>query len=280
MSRGLVRYLLLRGRQLGVLGCSALDDLLTPESSGLAIKDVPGQPRPVAAGGLRHTAVGGRRRGRGHDRQRRRCSEAKGSLESDRRRPPATRSGKRRHVGSHSLVEVIVGGVAPHPHRPLLPPRLPSPSPPIAVSVALTLAVRHTTPAPSPRLHRLHADPDPAACGPVATAPSGCGLTVETLVTLPASECLRITRVEATPACPAGFNTNRAMRFDLTASTTLPDCAGARALRAPTYWCRRRAPWRARRHERPGHRRRTGPGPGRRGHERGNGCRRFSLRNY
>ena len=57
----------------------------------------------------------------------------------------------------------------------------------------------------------------------MATAPSGCGLTVETLVTLPANECLRITRVEATPACPAGFNTNRALRFDVTASTTLSD---------------------------------------------------------
>jgi hypothetical protein len=46
---------------------------------------------------------------------------------------------------------------------------------------------------------------------------------VETLATLPANECLKITRIEATPACPAGFNTNRALRFDVTASTMLPD---------------------------------------------------------
>jgi len=40
---------------------------------------------------------------------------------------------------------------------------------------------------------------------------------------MPSNECMKFTKVEAAPACPAGFNTNRALRFEFTAATTLPD---------------------------------------------------------
>jgi hypothetical protein len=58
------------------------------------------------------------------------------------------------------------------------------------------------------------------SCGAPATAAGNCIVNVTKPVAVPAGQCVEVTAVAATPACPVGFSTPRAVTFRVTARTS------------------------------------------------------------
>ena len=97
------------------------------------------------------------------------------------------------------------GSPTPSPSPSVTPTPTPSPSPSPSSS---------PTPSPSP-------SPSPVAafCGVPATSAGNCIVNVTKPVALPPGQCVEIISVAATPACPVGFSTVRAITFRVTART-------------------------------------------------------------
>ena len=181
MVRGSVQRLALVSVASLALGCSALDNLLTPDS-GLAIRTFRANPGQVVAGSattLQWDVEGAESvtidNGVGP-------VKPKGSMEI--RPQSTTRYTLQASAGSSAAsasVEVVVGGVYPSPAPSPTPTPTPTPTPAPSASPtpSPTPAPSPTpTPVPSPTPTPAPA-PTPVACGPAATAPSGCGLTLE-----------------------------------------------------------------------------------------------------
>jgi hypothetical protein len=161
------RYVLFAAVSSAILGCSALDDLLTPESSGLAIKTFRAEPGQVTAGSA--APCGGGRRRLGHDRQRRH-GEGRGRWGGRLHDRYTLRRAQARHNDCWSvLVEAEPLTALPHPLVTLADS--------ISVSVPSPSPSATPTPAPSPRPDS-HADSDPGRLRSRSHGASSCRLTV------------------------------------------------------------------------------------------------------
>ena len=57
-------------------------------------------------------------------------------------------------------------------------------------------------------------------CGQTVTKASTCSVVVTRPVALPAGQCIALNVLTVSPDCPAGFNTSRALRFDINVQTS------------------------------------------------------------
>jgi hypothetical protein len=107
-------------------------------------------------------------------------------------------------VATKSL-EVLVGTASPSPNPSPTPTPSPTPSP---------------SPSPSPT-----PTPSPAAvsCGETVTKAGTCSVVVTRPVALPAGQCIALNVLTVSPDCPVGYNTSRALRFDINVQTTRPN---------------------------------------------------------
>lgn len=192
------------------VGCGFINDIDGP--AGLAIKKFTLSPKEVTAGGastLSWEVEGADQvqidNGIG-------IVKAKGSLEVKVSRT-TTYSITARAAGSTATasVQLVVG--SPSGGNPS-PGATPTPSP-------------STTPTPSPT---PSASPTPrpspgsaSACGESVDSVQGCTVTIQRIQTLPANECLEITRIAFSQGCPLGVGTSRAISFDVMAETQLRD---------------------------------------------------------
>jgi hypothetical protein len=120
-----------------------------------------------------------------------------------------------------ATVRVLVAGTtspSPSPSPSPTPTPTPTPSP-----SATPTPTPSSDPSPSPT-----PSPSPSSgvgtqvCGKPASAPDACGLTVEFPSSLTSQECVQLTRLVATPACPVVAGTQRAITFDVTANSSRP----------------------------------------------------------
>jgi hypothetical protein len=79
------------------------------------------------------------------------------------------------------------------------------------------------TPTPSPTPGPSPSPGGSSACGQTVDQVAGCAVTVQRLVSLPAGECIEITRMALSHACPMPPAGARAVAFDVTAETQLRD---------------------------------------------------------
>lgn len=92
----------------------------------------------------------------------------------------------------------------------------PSPSPtPTPTPTASPTPSASPTPRPSPG--------SASACGESVNSAQGCTVTIQRIETLPANECIEVTRIALSQGCPLGAGTARAISFDVMAETQLRD---------------------------------------------------------
>jgi hypothetical protein len=104
------------------------------------------------------------------------------------------------------LVPTSTASPTPSPSPTASPTPAPSPTPTPSAS---------PTPQPSPT--------GSSACGPSVERVQGCAVTVQRLVTLPAGECIEISRLALSQGCPMATGAARAVSFDVMAETQLRD---------------------------------------------------------
>jgi hypothetical protein len=193
------------------VGCNALDFL--HEAGGLAIQRFTASPAEISAGGVASLSweVEGAETVQ---------IEGIGTVppKGSRQVSPAwsTTYVLTARAGTSSAAATLQVVVQPGPSPSPTPSGSPTPSP--SPSVAPT-----PTPSPSPSPSSSpSASPTPAAasCGAPAEAAGNCLVNVTKPVAVPAGQCIEVTSVAATPACPVGFSTPRAVTFRVTAHTT------------------------------------------------------------
>lgn len=207
-----------RLRSLGFLlvltgggGCGFINDIDGPQ--GLAIRRFalsPKQVSPGSASTLRWQVEGADQvqidNGIG-------VVKAKGSLEVKADRT-TTYNITARSAGSTATasVQLQVGPTSVASPSPS-PTPVPSPS---ATPTPTPSPTPSASPTPSP-------SPGASACGESVGNVQGCALTIQRVQTLPANECIEITRIALSQGCPLGVGTARAISFDVMAETQLRD---------------------------------------------------------
>lgn len=80
-------------------------------------------------------------------------------------------------------------------------------------TTSVSSASSSSAPLPTP-------DPTPESCGAPATAAGSCAVSVTRLASLAAGECLEVTRVESSLACPVALAVARSLRIEVEAQTS------------------------------------------------------------
>ena len=195
---------------LGVGGCTMLDAPANP-SGDLAIARFTASPTQVPAGGSTQLSweVEGAEtveidQGLG------KVKEKDSSYVRPERTTTYTLTARKGTAVATKSLEVLVGTASPSPSPSPTPTPSPSPSP-------------SPSPTPTP-------SPSPGNCGQTVTKAGNCAVVVTRPVALPAGQCIALNVLTVTPDCPVGYNTSRALRFDINVQTTR---SGLRWRRSP-----------------------------------------------
>lgn len=200
----------------GGVGCGFINDIDGP--AGLAIKKFTLSPKEVTAGGA--STLGWEVEGADQVQIDNGIGvvKAKGSREVKVSRT-TTYNITARAAGSTATasVQLVVGspsggnpspGATPAPSPSATPTPTPTPTP-------------SATPSPSPTPR-----PSPSgtsACGASVDSVQGCSVTIQRFRTLPANECIEITRLALSQGCPLSVGSSRAISFEVMAETQLRD---------------------------------------------------------
>jgi hypothetical protein len=197
---------------VGVAGCGFINDIDSP--AGLAIRKFalsPKEVKPGTASTLSWEVDGADEiridNGIG-------VVKAKGSLEVKVDRTTTYNiTAKAAGSTATAAVQLVVGSpssVAPSPSPSATPTPAPTPTP-------------TPTPTPSPSPTPRPSPGGSSACGASVESVQGCSLTIQRLQSLPANECIEITRLALSQGCPLGVGGTRAVSFDVMAETQLRD---------------------------------------------------------
>ena len=187
------------------VGCNALDFLHEPE--GLAIQRFTATPAEIVVGGAASLSWDVE----GADSVQ---IEGIGTVSSKGSRQVSptwsTTYVLTARAGTSSAAATLQVVVQPGPS----PSPTPTPSPNPSVTPT-------PTPSPSPSPSSSPSPSPPAVvCGASATSAGNCLVNVTKPVAAGAGQCVEITSVAATPACPVGLNVVRAVTFRVTARTS------------------------------------------------------------